>query len=151
MVKHSNPQVHHLNYYKPWTLFEIWNSSCKCYLQNYLKLVILFQTIQLIAQRPIASIYEKKPKLFTNKSPWGIKTYGKHVLWLFCRMHTTWPKRTSPVQKTLEEGKELRVDNQPLFITNQKEQLKTYTREPSPCEWTKGCPINFLPLSTWRE
>ena len=119
--------------------------------KGILKLVLLFQTLQLIAQRPIASIYEKKPKLFTNKSPWGIKTHGKHVLWLFCRMHTSWPKRTSPVQKTLEEGKELRVDNQPLFITNQKEQLKTYTREPSPCEWTKGCSISFLPPSTWRE
>ena len=27
--------------------------------KNYLKLIILFQTKQLIAQRPIASIYEK--------------------------------------------------------------------------------------------
>ena len=90
----------------------------------------------------------KKPKLFTNKSPWGIKTHGKHVLWLFCRMHTTWPKRTSPIQKTSTKGKGLRVDNQPLFITNQKEKLETHTREPSLWEWTKGCPISFLPPST---
>ena len=31
----------------------------KCYLQKYLKLVLLFQTIQLIAQRPITRIYEE--------------------------------------------------------------------------------------------
>ena len=38
--------------------------------KGILKLVLLFQTLQLIAQRPIASIYEKNQKLFTNKSPW---------------------------------------------------------------------------------
>ena len=36
--------------------------------KSILKLVLLFQTLQQIAQRPIASIYEK-PKIFTNKSP----------------------------------------------------------------------------------
>ena len=60
--KHSNPQDHHL--------------SCDAIIRNHehycnmefikvniiyksiLKLVILFQTLQLIVQRPIASIYE---------------------------------------------------------------------------------------------
>ena len=34
--------------------------------KSILKLVLLFQTLQLIAQRPIASIM-KNPKIFTNK------------------------------------------------------------------------------------
>ena len=53
-----------------------------------------------------------------NKNPWQY-------------VHTTWPKRTSPIQKISAKGKGLRVDNQPLFITNQKEKLETHTREPS--------------------
>ena len=36
--------------------------------KGILKLVLFFQTLQLISQRPIASIYEK-PKIFANKSP----------------------------------------------------------------------------------
>ena len=32
-----------------------------------------------------------------------------------------------------------------------KEQLKTPTREPSLWGWTRGCPISFLPPSTWCE
>ena len=61
--KHSNPQAHHLSYdaiirnhehYCNMEFIKI-NSIYK----SILKLVLLFQTLQLIAQRPIASIYEK--------------------------------------------------------------------------------------------
>ena len=49
--------------------------------KGILNLVLLFQILQLIAQRPIASIYEKeKTKVFINESPRGIKACGKHVL-----------------------------------------------------------------------
>ena len=32
-----------------------------------------------------------------------------------------------------------------------KKQQETPTREPSLWGWTRGCPIIFLPSSTWRE
>ena len=63
--KHSNPQEHHLSYDAI-----IRNHEHYCNMEfikvniiykSILKLVLLFQTLQLIAQRPIASIY-KKPK-----------------------------------------------------------------------------------------
>ena len=61
--KHSNPQAHHLSYDAI-----IRNHGHYCNMEfikensiykSILKLVILFQTLQLIAQRPIANIYEK--------------------------------------------------------------------------------------------
>ena len=61
-----------------------WNSSKKIvFTKVFLKLVLLFQTLQLIAQSPIASIYGKTQKYLLiksmrNESPW------KHV-------HTTQP------------------------------------------------------------
>ena len=59
----------------------------------------------------------KKPKkMFTNKNPRGIKT------------HDNMRTQLSPCeQKTTAEGK----GEQPLFSPNQKEQLGTYTKEPS--------------------
>ena len=100
--------------------------------KSVLRLVLLFQTLQLIVQRPIASIYEetrKKKKKFTNKSPWGIKTHGNMR------------SQLSPCeQEAPPEGK----GEQPMFSPNQKEQLGTYIREPSLWEWTKGCLLNFL-------
>ena len=105
--------------------------------KSVLKLVLLFQTLQLIAQRPIAIIYEETQKMFTNKSPWGIKT------------HDNMRTQLSPCeQETPVEGKE----EQPLFNHNRKEQLGTHTRELSLWEWTKSCPLNFLsPPPTWCE
>ena len=69
-------------------------------------------------ERPIASIYEEtqKKKMFTNKSPRGIKTHGNRCT------------QINPCeQETPVEGK----GEQPLFNPNQKEQLRTHTREPS--------------------
>ena len=106
-----------------------WNSSKKIvFTKVFLKLVLLFQTLQLIAQRPIASIYGKTQKYLLiksmrNESPW------QHV-------HTTQPMWASPRKKHKQ-------------LT--KRQLETHTKEPSFWEWTKGCPINFLPSSAWRE
>ena len=60
-------------------------------------------------------------------------------------------KELAQSKKTSTEGKGLRVGKQSLFIPNQKGQLETHTKEPSLWEWTKGCPINFLPPSAWRE
>ena len=68
MVKHSNPQAHHLNYDAI-----IRNHEHYCNMEfikensiykNILKLVLLFQTLQLIAQRLIASIYEKLQNIY---------------------------------------------------------------------------------------
>ena len=84
------------------------------------KLVLLFQTLQLIAQRPIASIYEKNQKLFTNKSPW------QHV-------HTTQPKGScEQAQAKNTSRRQKRVGKQPLFIPNQKEQLGTQYKGTKP-------------------
>ena len=84
----------------------------------------------------------KNPKIFTNKSPWGMKAHGN-----MC----TQPIPCEQAQAKNISRRQRRVGKQPLFIRNQKEQLGTYTREPSLWEWTKGCPINFLPPFTWRE
>ena len=67
--------------------FIVVNITYKC----ILKLVLSFQTLQLIAQRPIANIFEKTQKIFTNKSPW------QHV-------HTTQPKGTSPCEQAQEKN-----------------------------------------------
>ena len=58
-----------------------------------------------------------------NESPW------QHV-------HTTQPMWASPRKKHKQ-------------LT--KRQLETHTKEPSLWEWTKDCPINFLPPSAWHE
>ena len=61
----------------------------------------------------------KNPKIFTNKSPWGMKAHGNMYI------------QPSPCEqaqaKTLVGGK----GEQVLFILNQKEQLGTHVREPS--------------------
>ena len=66
--KHSNPQDHHLSYDA-----SIRNHEHYCNMEfikvniiykSILKLVLLFQTLQLIAQRPIASIYEKPKNIY---------------------------------------------------------------------------------------
>ena len=91
----------------------------------------------------------KKLKVFTNKNPWGMKTHGKHVSF---RMHTTQPKGTSPCKQAYTKKHQQEVkENNPCSFLTKKEQLRTHIREPSLWEWTKGCPINFLPPSAWRE
>ena len=66
--KHSNLQAHHLSY-------DVIIRNCEHYCnmefikvnniyKSILKLVLLFQTLQLIAQRPIASIYEKSKNIY---------------------------------------------------------------------------------------
>ena len=66
--KHSNPQAHHLSYdaiirnhehYCNMKFIKV-NSIYK----SILKLDLLFQTIQLIAQKPITSIYEKPKNIY---------------------------------------------------------------------------------------
>ena len=66
--KHSNLQAHHLSYdaiiknhehYCNMEFIKV-NSLYK----SILKLVLLFQTLQLIAQKPIASIYEKPKNIY---------------------------------------------------------------------------------------
>ena len=66
--KHSNPQAHHLSYDAI-----IRNHEHYCNMEfikensiykSILKLDLLFQTLQLIAQRPIASIYEKPKNIY---------------------------------------------------------------------------------------
>ena len=66
--KHLNPQAHHLSYNAI-----IRNHEHYCNMEfikensiykSILKLVLLFQTLQLIAQRLIASIYEKPKNIY---------------------------------------------------------------------------------------
>ena len=66
--KHSNPQAHHLSYDAI-----IRNHEHYCNMEfikensiykSILELVFLFQTLQLIAQKPIASIYEKLKNIY---------------------------------------------------------------------------------------
>ena len=66
--KHSNPQDHHLSYDAI-----IRNHEHYCNMEfikvniiykSILKLDLLFQTLQLIGQRPIASIYEKPKNIY---------------------------------------------------------------------------------------
>ena len=103
--------------------------------KSILKLILLFQTLQ-IAQRPIASIYENPKKYLLNKvhEEWKPMTICAHN-----PAHESKPKKKTPVG-----GK----GELPLFIPNQKEQLKTHTREPNLWEWTKGYPISFLSPAT---
>ena len=66
--KHPNPQDHHLSYDAI-----IRNHEHYCNMEfikvniihkSILKLVLLFQTLHLIVQRPIASIYEKPKNIY---------------------------------------------------------------------------------------
>ena len=66
--KHSNPQAYHLSYDSI-----IRNHEHYCNMEfikensiykNILKPVLLFQILQLIAQRPITSIYEKPKNIY---------------------------------------------------------------------------------------
>ena len=66
--KHSNPQDHHLSYDAIIRNDEHYYNMEFIKVNIIYKLVLLFQTLQLITQRPIASIYKKPPKIFTNKS-----------------------------------------------------------------------------------
>ena len=66
--KHPNPQNHHLSYDAI-----IRNHEHYCNMEfikvniihkSILKLILLFQTLQLLAQTPIASIYEKPKNIY---------------------------------------------------------------------------------------
>ena len=110
--------------------------------KSILKFVLLFQTLQQIAQRPIASIYEKPKKYLL------IKVHEEWKPMAICAHN---PAHVSKTQAKNTSKRQRRVEKQPLFIPNQKEQLGTHTRELSLWEWTKGCTINFLSPSTWHE
>ena len=66
--KHSNSQDHHLSYdaiirnHEHYCNMEFIKANI--IYKSILKLVLLFQTLQLIAQRPIASIYEKPQNIY---------------------------------------------------------------------------------------
>ena len=66
--KHLNPQDHHLSYdaivrnHEHYCNMEF--IKVNIIYKSILKLVLLFQTLQLIAQMPIASIYEKPKNIY---------------------------------------------------------------------------------------
>ena len=65
--KHSNPQAHHLSYDAVIRNHEYCNMEFikeNSIYKSILKLVLLFQILQLIAQRPITSIYEKSKNIY---------------------------------------------------------------------------------------
>ena len=66
--KQSNPQNHHLSYDAIIRNHEHYCNTefikANIIYKSILKLIILFQTLQLIAQRPIASIYEKIKNIY---------------------------------------------------------------------------------------
>ena len=68
--------------------------------KGILKLVLLFQTLQLIAQRPIASIYEKTKKYLL------IKVYEEWKLMATCAHNPA--HASKPKQKTPQEANESR-------------------------------------------
>ena len=94
--------------------------------EGILKLVLLFQTLQLIAQRPIASIYEKTKKYLL------IKVHGN-----MCTQPS--PREPAHVSKPKRKN------------TSRRQKRMGNTREPSLWEWTKGCLISFLPPFAWHE
>ena len=59
--KHSDSQAHHLSYD---AIIRNHEHYCNSTYKSILKFVLLFQTLQLIAQRPIASIYEKPKNIY---------------------------------------------------------------------------------------
>ena len=66
--KHPNPRDHHLRYDAIIRNYEHYCNmkfiKVNIIYKSILKLVLLFQTLQLIAQRPIASIYEKSKNIY---------------------------------------------------------------------------------------
>ena len=66
--KHSNPQDHHLSYdaiiRNHEHYYNMESIKVNIIYKNILKLVLLFQILQLIAQGPIASIYEKSINIY---------------------------------------------------------------------------------------
>ena len=81
--KYSNPQAQHLHYdavirnHERYLQYGIYKSIWK--------LVLLFQILQLIAQRPIASIYEKiqsvrQRKSMRNENPWQTCVVNVHFV-----------------------------------------------------------------------
>ena len=128
--KHSNPLAHHLSYDAI-----IRNHEHYCNMEfikeniiykSILKLVLLFQILQLLLKGPL-QVFMKNPKIFTNK------------------IHEEWKAMATCVHNPAHVSK----PKQKTQLT--KRQLETHTKEPSLWEWTKGCPINFLPPSAWRE
>ena len=89
--------------------------------KGILKLVLLFQTLQLIAQRPIASIYEKTKKYLL------IKVHGN-----MCKQPS--PREpahvSKPKQKTPAGGKR-EWANSPCSFLTKKSNYGLNTREPS--------------------
>ena len=80
--------------------------------KNILKLILLFQTLQQIAQRPIASIYEKPKKYLL------IKVHEEWKPMAICVHNPAHESKSK--QKTPAGGK----GEQPLFIPNQKRATK---------------------------
>ena len=66
--KHSNPQDHHLSYDAIIRNHEHYYNmefiKVNIIYKSVLKLILLFQTLQLIAQKSIASIYEKPKNIY---------------------------------------------------------------------------------------
>ena len=138
--KHLNPLDHHLSYdtiiknHEHYLQHKIHQS--KYYLQKY------FETCPIVLN------------ITTNCPKAHCKYLWKTQKYLLIKVHEEWKPmaicahnpahESKPKQKTPARGK----GEHPLFIPNQKEQLGTYTREPSLWKWTKGCPINFLSAST---
>ena len=126
--KHSNPQAHHLSYDAI-----IRNHEHYCSMEFIKENSIyksIFETCPIVSNittncsKSHCKYLWKNPKIFTNK------------------IHEEWKPMETCAHNPAHVSK-------PKQLT--KRQLETHTKEPSFWEWTKGCPINFLPSSAWRE
>ena len=124
--------------------------------KGVLKLVLVFQTLQLITQRPIASIYEKPKKYLLIKVHEEWKPMATCVVDVhFVGCTQTSLKELAHVSKPNPRDPNKRQRDwkwtTSLCSSLTKVQLKTPTRKPSLWGWTGGYSISFLSPFTWCE
>ena len=101
--KHSNPQDHHLSYdtiirnHEHYLQHRIHQS--KYYLQKYFEICPIVSNITTNCPKAHYKYLWKTQKIFTNKSPWGMKTHGN-----MCTQPN--PCEQSPSKKHQQEAKE---------------------------------------------
>ena len=112
--KHPNPQDHHLSYDAIISNHEHYCNmefiKVNIIYKSILKLVLLFQTLQLIAQKPIASIYEKTQK------------------YLLIKVHKEWKPMATCAHNQTQESHE---------VGNKSKQRKGHMAQLKVLKWSK--------------
>ena len=89
-----------------------------------------FKHYNILPKDPL-QVFMKNPKIFTNKSPWGIKTRGN-----MC----TQPSSCEQAQAKSTSRRQRRVGKQPLFIPNKKPNSHWQHQKPN-SHWQHHSPI----------